>query len=116
MVGVLLAIVALLVVVFVVLPLAGLALWVVVSTAVVGLVIGALARLVVPGRQAIGVLATIAVGIAGSLIGSGIGAAIDVGGLLTFLLQVGVAAAGVAVVSRRPARVVGQSRRRSSLP
>lgn len=39
------------------------------SWIVFGLVAGAIARLVVPGRQAIGCLPTLAVGIAGALIG-----------------------------------------------
>ena len=34
-----------------------------------GLLAGALARLVVPGRQSIGCIATLAVGVAGALIG-----------------------------------------------
>lgn len=34
-----------------------------------GLIVGALGRLVVPGRQPIGILATIAVGIVGSMLG-----------------------------------------------
>jgi uncharacterized membrane protein YeaQ/YmgE (transglycosylase-associated protein family) len=38
-----------------------------------GLVAGAIARLLVPGRQATGCLATLAVGIAGALIGGLIG-------------------------------------------
>ncbi|PRY47673.1 putative membrane protein YeaQ/YmgE (transglycosylase-associated protein family) [Geodermatophilus tzadiensis] len=36
---------------------------------VAGLVIGALARLIVPGRQRLGILATLALGVVGSLIG-----------------------------------------------
>jgi uncharacterized membrane protein YeaQ/YmgE (transglycosylase-associated protein family) len=36
---------------------------------VLGLLAGALARLVVPGRQSIGCIATLAVGVAGALIG-----------------------------------------------
>lgn len=36
---------------------------------VVGLVVGALARLIVPGRQPIGILLTLAVGVGGSLLG-----------------------------------------------
>jgi uncharacterized membrane protein YeaQ/YmgE (transglycosylase-associated protein family) len=39
---------------------------------VAGLVIGALARLVVPGRQRLGILATLALGLVGSLIGGSI--------------------------------------------
>jgi uncharacterized membrane protein YeaQ/YmgE (transglycosylase-associated protein family) len=38
-----------------------------------GLVAGAIARLLVPGRQSIGCLATLAVGIAGALIGGFLG-------------------------------------------
>ena len=36
---------------------------------VAGLVIGALARLIVPGKQHLGILATLALGLVGSLIG-----------------------------------------------
>jgi uncharacterized membrane protein YeaQ/YmgE (transglycosylase-associated protein family) len=36
---------------------------------VAGLVIGALARLIVPGKQNLGILATLALGVVGSLIG-----------------------------------------------
>jgi uncharacterized membrane protein YeaQ/YmgE (transglycosylase-associated protein family) len=36
---------------------------------VAGLVIGALARLIVPGKQRLGILATLALGVVGSLIG-----------------------------------------------
>jgi uncharacterized membrane protein YeaQ/YmgE (transglycosylase-associated protein family) len=45
----------------------------IVSFLVFGLVAGLLARLVTPGRQAIGCLATMAVGVVGSLIGGLIG-------------------------------------------
>ena len=45
----------------------------VVSWALFGLVAGAIARLLVPGRQALGCLATLAVGLAGALIGGLIG-------------------------------------------
>lgn len=36
---------------------------------VAGLIIGALARLIVPGKQSLGILATLALGLVGSLIG-----------------------------------------------
>ena len=36
---------------------------------VAGLIIGALARLIVPGKQTLGILATLALGLVGSLIG-----------------------------------------------
>ncbi len=45
----------------------------IVSFLVFGLVAGAVARLVTPGRQAIGCLATLAVGIVGALLGGLIG-------------------------------------------
>jgi uncharacterized membrane protein YeaQ/YmgE (transglycosylase-associated protein family) len=44
-----------------------------VSLIVVGLVAGALARLLIPGRQAIGIPATIGVGIVGSFVGGFLG-------------------------------------------
>lgn len=40
------------------------------SAIVVGAIVGALARLIMPGRQSIGVIMTIVLGILGSLIGS----------------------------------------------
>jgi uncharacterized membrane protein YeaQ/YmgE (transglycosylase-associated protein family) len=93
---VILAIFVVLVVLFVILPLIGVALWWLVSTAVVGLIVGALGRLIVPGAQRIGLLATIACGLIGSLIGGGIGHAVG-GRLVTILLEIGVAAVAVAI-------------------
>jgi uncharacterized membrane protein YeaQ/YmgE (transglycosylase-associated protein family) len=73
-----------------------------------GLVIGALARLVVPGRNPIGIFMTIALGILGAVAGGLISHAVGLGGGLTFLIAVVVAAILVAVVS-------GPSRRRAML-
>ncbi|WAC57209.1 GlsB/YeaQ/YmgE family stress response membrane protein [Gordonia sp. SL306] len=42
----------------------------IISAIVVGLIVGALARLVMPGKQNVGVIMTIVLGILGSLIGS----------------------------------------------
>ncbi|MDL9947956.1 GlsB/YeaQ/YmgE family stress response membrane protein [Gordonia sp. ABSL11-1] len=42
----------------------------VISAIVVGLIVGALARLLMPGKQDIGIIVTIVLGILGSLIGS----------------------------------------------
>ena len=66
--------------------------------ALLGLVIGALARLVLPGRQAIGWLATAGAGVAGALLGGIIADALDWGGLLQFVLAVAVAAGLIAMV------------------
>jgi uncharacterized membrane protein YeaQ/YmgE (transglycosylase-associated protein family) len=61
--------------------------------ALIGIVIGALARLVIPGKQAIGWLATIGAGVAGALLGGIIADAIGVGNIIQFLISVVVAAA-----------------------
>ena len=42
----------------------------IISAIIVGLIIGALARLVMPGQQNIGIIMTIVLGVLGSLIGS----------------------------------------------
>jgi uncharacterized membrane protein YeaQ/YmgE (transglycosylase-associated protein family) len=70
------------------------------SAIVVGLVIGGLGRLVVPGRQPIGCLLTILLGIVGSVAGLAIAEAAGLHWwLLVFTCQVAVAAVGVAVVA-----------------
>jgi uncharacterized membrane protein YeaQ/YmgE (transglycosylase-associated protein family) len=65
-----------LVVAFVVLPIIGAAIWWVIWSAIVGIFLGGLARLIVPGRQNIGLLATIACGWIGSLGGGLIASAL----------------------------------------
>jgi uncharacterized membrane protein YeaQ/YmgE (transglycosylase-associated protein family) len=69
-----------------------------------GLIIGALARLVLRGRQNIPLWLTVLVGIIGALIGNAIASAIGVshtGGVdwIRHILQVGVAVAVLAVVA-----------------
>jgi uncharacterized membrane protein YeaQ/YmgE (transglycosylase-associated protein family) len=92
------ALLAVFVVLFVVLPLIGIAAWALVSAAVTGLIIGALARLVVPGTRGLGILPTILLGLVGSIVGGFIGNhVLHVGGLLTVLLEVAVAAVAVAL-------------------
>jgi uncharacterized membrane protein YeaQ/YmgE (transglycosylase-associated protein family) len=99
MVGLLLIVAAILVVLFIVLPLFGVLLWELIGIVIAGAIIGGLARLIVPGRQPIGLVMTVLLGIAGALVGGGIAHAIHLGGFLSFLLEVGTAAAGVAVLS-----------------
>ncbi|BCB82844.1 GlsB/YeaQ/YmgE family stress response membrane protein [Phytohabitans suffuscus] len=70
---------------------------------IIGLVVGALGRLVLPGRQKIGFWLTLAVGIVAALLGTLVAAALgvaDTGGVdwIELLLQVGFAAGGVALV------------------
>lgn len=93
----LLVLVAVLIILLVVVPLIGLALWALISIGVVGIVIGGLARLALPGRQNVGVLATIVLGWIGSLVGAFIGYhVIGVGAFFTVLIEIGVAAALIA--------------------
>jgi uncharacterized membrane protein YeaQ/YmgE (transglycosylase-associated protein family) len=74
--------------------------------ALVGLVIGSLARLVLPGVHPIGWLATIGAGIAGALLGGIVGDALGWGGVLEFVLSIAAAALLIAALG-------GSSRQRS---
>jgi uncharacterized membrane protein YeaQ/YmgE (transglycosylase-associated protein family) len=68
----------------------------------IGLIIGALGRLVVPGRQRIPIWLTIAVGILAALAGSAIvGPMTDTKGIdwVELVVQVALAAAGVAIAA-----------------
>ncbi|WP_431952785.1 GlsB/YeaQ/YmgE family stress response membrane protein [Actinacidiphila sp. bgisy167] len=81
----------------------------IISAIVIGLIVGVLGRLLVPGRQSIGVLWTIVVGIVAALLGSaiaqGLGVA-DTAGVdwIEWLIQIGLAAVGVSLLSRGRAR------------
>ena len=94
-----LAVFALLVIVFVILPLVGWAIGLVIWTAIVGIFFGALGRLIVPGHQPIGVLATICCGWIGSILGGVIGRSAHIGHFATVLVEIGMAAAAVAIWS-----------------
>jgi uncharacterized membrane protein YeaQ/YmgE (transglycosylase-associated protein family) len=87
-----------LLVLFVVLPIAGFAIWWVVSMALIGIIFGGLARLIIPGRQNIGVLATIVCGWVGAIVGGLIGDIIwgrHHERFATLLIEVGVSALAV---------------------
>jgi uncharacterized membrane protein YeaQ/YmgE (transglycosylase-associated protein family) len=58
-----------------------------------GAIVGALARLLLPGRQGIGMIATIVIGIVGALIGNYIGETISPDGTMHWILAVIVAIA-----------------------
>ena len=92
---VILAVFIVLVLLFIILPLFWHLFWVVFWAAVFGIVFGGLGRLVVPGRQAIGVFPTIVCGMVGSLVGGLIGHAIG-GWFVTLLCEIGVSAGAVA--------------------
>ena len=67
--------------------------------ALIGLVIGALARLVLPGKQSIGLLWTVLAGVAASLLGGTVAHVLDLGGFLQFVVAVALAAGLVALLS-----------------
>ncbi|MEU7824245.1 GlsB/YeaQ/YmgE family stress response membrane protein [Catellatospora sp. NPDC049133] len=76
----------------------------IISAIIVGLVIGALGRLVVPGRQSLPIWLTIVVGIVAALIGTAIAQAVGVAvtdGIdwIELVFQVGLAALGVALLA-----------------
>lgn len=106
-----LAVFALLVLIFVILPLAGMAIAWVIWTALIGVVLGAFGRLIVPGPQPIGVFATIACGLVGSLAGGIVGQAAGLHRFATLLIELGIAALAVAAWSGTHRRPVGRGHR-----
>ncbi|MDX3851098.1 GlsB/YeaQ/YmgE family stress response membrane protein [Streptomyces sp. AK02-01A] len=80
----------------------------IITAIVIGIIIGVLGRLVVPGRQRIGVLWTIVVGIVAALIGTAIAAAVGVANTdgpdwIEWIIQIALAAVGVAALDRSKA-------------
>jgi uncharacterized membrane protein YeaQ/YmgE (transglycosylase-associated protein family) len=67
--------------------------------ALIGLVVGALARLILPGKQDISLLATAGTGVAAGLLGGLIANVLDLGTLLQFVAVIVVAVVLVAAVS-----------------
>jgi uncharacterized membrane protein YeaQ/YmgE (transglycosylase-associated protein family) len=92
----------------------------IITAIVIGIVVGVLGRLVLPGRQPIGMLVTILVGIVSAFIGTAIARALGIptatSGIdwLELLIQVIVAALGVALVTalmgRRRTGMMGRRR------
>ena len=72
----------------------------IITAIIVGAVIGALGRLLVPGKQNMGVILTILVGIVAALIGTWIAHALfnTDSFIITLILQLVLAAIGVAIV------------------
>ncbi|MCO6009499.1 GlsB/YeaQ/YmgE family stress response membrane protein [Actinoallomurus purpureus] len=68
---------------------------------IIGAIIGALARLVVPGRNPMGIALTILIGIVGAVIGGVIANVLGAGSIIAFIIAVLVAVAGVVLVSGR---------------
>jgi uncharacterized membrane protein YeaQ/YmgE (transglycosylase-associated protein family) len=78
----------------------------IISALIVGLIIGALGRLVVPGRQAIPIWLTILIGIVAAIVGTLIATVLGVGSTrgidwIELFIQVALAAVGVSLVAGR---------------
>lgn len=83
---------------------------------VAGLIIGALARLLMPGRQRIGLLWTLLLGVAGSVIGGTIANALGTGSIwelnvLGFIVAV-VSAVGLLAIAEQSGLGQGSDRKR----
>jgi uncharacterized membrane protein YeaQ/YmgE (transglycosylase-associated protein family) len=81
---------------------------------VIGLVVGAVGHLLVPGRQRIGILLTVAFGIVGAIIGGIVTTAIIGAGhtIITFIVAIVVAALLISVVGHPRSRLYYRPRRR----
>jgi uncharacterized membrane protein YeaQ/YmgE (transglycosylase-associated protein family) len=81
---------------------------------VIGLVVGAIGHLLVPGRQRIGILLTVVFGIVGAIIGGIVTTAIVGAGhtIITFIVAIVVAALLISVVSHPRSRLYARPRRR----
>jgi uncharacterized membrane protein YeaQ/YmgE (transglycosylase-associated protein family) len=84
---------------------------------IVGLVIGGIAHLLVPGRQRIGILRTLLFGIAGALVGGVVTAALLGSGhlIITFVVSLVVSALLISAVARPRRRRYLYSRPRRRL-
>jgi uncharacterized membrane protein YeaQ/YmgE (transglycosylase-associated protein family) len=81
----------------------------IITAIVIGAIIGALGRLLLPGRQPIGVIMTVVVGIAAAIAGTAIAQSVGVdttNGIdwIELVFQVGLAMIGVALVAGFRAR------------
>ncbi|MFC9972530.1 GlsB/YeaQ/YmgE family stress response membrane protein [Spirillospora sp. NPDC127200] len=72
--------------------------------------IGAVARLIVPGRNPIGILLTVLVGIAGAILGGVVANALGAGTIVALVFAVVIAALGVAALTAFQARSHGGGR------
>ena len=76
----------------------------IITAIIIGAIIGALGRLVLPGRQPIGVLLTVGIGIVAALIGTAIAQSVGVATTdgvdwIELVFQIGLAAVGVGLVA-----------------
>lgn len=76
----------------------------IISALIIGLIIGALGRLVVPGKQKIPIWLTILIGIAAAMLGTVVANALGVGDTngidwIELIIQVALAAVGVSIAA-----------------
>ncbi|OII64755.1 MULTISPECIES: GlsB/YeaQ/YmgE family stress response membrane protein [unclassified Streptomyces] len=81
----------------------------IITAIIFGAIIGALGRLVLPGRQNIGWLWTVGVGIAAALVGTALAAVLGVADTrgvdwIEWVIQIGLAALGVTALERLRSR------------
>ena len=84
-----------------------------ITAIIVGAIIGVLARLVLPGKQNISLVMTVAVGIVAAIIGTFIASAIgvdDTNGIdwIELAIQVALAAVGVSIVAGRSSKSINR--------
>jgi len=84
----------------------------IITAIIIGLIIGAIGRLVLPGKQSIGIWLTLLIGVVAALVGTVLANAIgvsDTSGIdwIELILQVALAAGGVAIA----ASIVGRRSR-----
>jgi uncharacterized membrane protein YeaQ/YmgE (transglycosylase-associated protein family) len=79
-----------------------------VSLVVVGLVIGGLGRLIVPGPNPIGLWRTLGIGLLGAVVGGVIGGILGLG-ILSILVELAIAAGLVYAISGRTRRLSSSS-------
>lgn len=81
---------------------------------VIGLVIGAIGHLLVPGRQRIGILLTVVFGVVGAIVGGIVTTAIIGAGhtVITFIVAIVVAALLISLISHPRSRLYYGPRRR----
>jgi uncharacterized membrane protein YeaQ/YmgE (transglycosylase-associated protein family) len=110
-VTVILALFLVLVALFVIFPVIGMPVWAIISTIIIGLVIGFLGRLVVPGRQKVNLVIIFLAGLIGSIVGGFLGShVLGVGWIGTTLLEIGVAAAVIAFMTTSRGRRLASGR------
>lgn len=65
----------------------------------IGIIIGVIARLLVPGRNPLGVLLTLLVGVAGAILGGAVSDALGAGDIVAFIFALLIAALGVTALT-----------------